>query len=141
MDHKHQLDPSHYKITYSTSENGVLGFRHQEYEREPLPSFATLAKRHVIFEKSPVLKEPHAIIFETHCEYTGIHYHSLRIYEWKEGEKTLISKHGAGTDGSLCYPSYEAFLIAKLKYWEDQKVSIYIEKKLLTKESFYDKSW
>lgn len=142
LDHENQLDTKYYSM-FSPKSSG-LGFRNVEYIRDPSISFASVASKHVVFDKFEYsilgdLKQ--AIVFTIYCEYTGIHYHSLIIMKYEDSKLKIVSKHNAHGDGSLCYPCYEAFLISKVKYWEAMNIFIFIDRKLLTKEAFYAKSW
>lgn len=117
-------------------------------------TFAHKASSHNIFDGNdwitiededdePVEKFPYftdAIVFQPYCEFTGIHYHHLKIFIIKDSKIVSKLKHSAVDDGSLSKPSYEAFLVTKLKKLEKEylNIPIYIHENLLKYETFYD---
>lgn len=132
------MDENIYRIEYETV--GPITFR-KEYYKEYTNDLIPTAKKHIVTDDLPNWMSENikdCVIFDICCTYTGIHYHSIYIIVVKDGV-IKMTVHSVGGDGTLCDPSYDAFLTSRIKYYEKLKVPIYIHKSILTPNKFHSK--
>lgn len=132
LDHVNQLDSSIYSIKYEQC--GPLGLSRQTYVQYSKTLFA-IANKHTICVSPITQMKRNCIIFQPFCEYTGLHYHSIKII-------IIINSKFSITSCSPCYPDYDAFLTSKIKYFESTMpdIPILIDKSIINgPESFHDK--
>jgi len=138
MDHQNQLDGNIYNI--STQEHGPITIQTTKYQKYSETLHTIAQKHHIVNKVSKYIELDNCILFNVNCEYTGIHYHSIIITINHNGiSKT--TNHSAHGDGTLCYPNYESFLIAKIKYFETAMPNspIYIHESIPTSpENFHN---
>lgn len=129
LDHKNQLDNSTYKI--ERQEGNDITFKNISY----VPYSNTLikiAEKHSIFDKYKDFPDSY-VLFSSHCEHTGLHFHCIVISVIEESKFVSRAKHAAHLDGSLCFPSYDSFLTSKIIYYEEMRpdLQIYIHRSIV----------
>lgn len=138
MDHSNQLDQNIYCV--SDKKFGPITIQTTTIKKS-IESLKSIAEKHYI--KSDIYKYKkldNCIVFDVECEYTGIHYHSIKIIINHNGV-TKKTKHSAYGDGTLSIPNYESFLISKIKYFETTmpNIPIYIHESIIS-NNFHDKN-
>lgn len=83
------------------------------------------------------------IFFVADCNYVGFHWHRIRIVIIEDGKVVNEESHSADKDGTLSYPRYEAFLCAKLSFFEHimPNHKIHIDETILDADTFYDENY
>jgi hypothetical protein len=141
-DHNKMLDLELYGETYVTHGPLTLAVKHIS---KPTVPFKTRASKHIVFTEREHIPDEckDYVIFNVHCEYTGIHYHGIIISVVTNHVITSKTKHGAWIDGSLAYPNYQSFLCSKLSYFENNMPDhkIYIDERIQDVETFYKKNY
>jgi hypothetical protein len=108
--------------------------------RKPDITLTKFAEDYNLFEDD---KEKNGLYLDIACEYTGIHYHSINVVLFENGNEKILSNHSAYGDGTLCYPTYDSFLMSKILELKRlyPQLEIYIHKKILDKEVFYTEDY